>query len=446
MPVPNLRSPFLRTRRTAIGRLMVTWGYDQYSVTDGTKTQGPIDPFAGTLIDESYRTMDDVVTPGFAQRVAAGAIVNSPMTSVTHEYLQQCSSSFEATGMAGNTLNVWKITGFPRPHCGPTEITESIIADIANLTTLCQTGALAGIQTPQIQGLATLGEGASTLAMLANPLKGFSKILGRRLKTVGKASWQRTINNRIYAKKTGKAWKNATRYGGQGLSVAGDLTAAAVLGANLGWKPFMQDIDTILHKIPALEFEERRTARNSVSVDYNETYRNDMIIPYTGISATRVRKYTEKVTIRAGVLYADEFIPAQHFGYRLVDLPEAAWELLPLSFVFDYFFNVADLIGALRGMVGTKTLASWTTTRIETRVEESYEIHSLPYPYTSFTWGNPVGITRKIVKSRTPEPLHAGLAYSPLQIALKPPARVQNLIGLTLLQLTGLKKRAGKSQ
>lgn len=432
------KSPYNRTRSMVTSMIHSINGYDQYTVTNGIKTQGPKNTQAGLSTDISTKKMDDVVTPGFAQRSADGSVYNNPMTSVTKEYIQQCASSFEASGTTGGTTTTWKMWGFPRSHVGPLEVTEAVITNVANLQRLCQTGALSGVQTPMIQGLVTLGESKSTLAMLANPLKGFGKVLRQKLKTVSKLKPQRSISNKILSKKTGKAVKNPTQFNGRGVNAVGNITAASVLGVNLGWVPFLKDIDTILHEIPLLENEERRTSRKKIyAIESSET-RKAYTIPYTGISATRIRKYTEMVTVRSGVLYADSFEPTQHFGIRLADIPEAMWELVPLSFVFDYFVNVGDYIGAMRAQAFSKVLASWTTTEIDTTVEERFEIQSLPSPYKNYSWGNPVGVTRQVTKTREPNTVHAGLAYSPLQIALRPPARVQNLLGLTILQLTKL--------
>jgi hypothetical protein len=71
------------------------------------------------------------------------------------------------------------------------------------------------------------------------------------------------------------------------------------------------------------------------------------------------------VRVRAGVLtetWSDDLIGK--FG--LLDIPESTWELVPFSFVVDWFFNVGAKVAAFSYNYGLRPLASWVTTELVT--------------------------------------------------------------------------------
>lgn len=75
---------------------------------------------------------------------------------------------------------------------------------------------------------------------------------------------------------------------------------------------------------------------------------------------------TKKVDVRAGVLYEHAFTRIDRYGVRLMDIPSVAWELIPYSFVIDWFINTNDLVRAVSPKANTNVLAQWTTTKTNT--------------------------------------------------------------------------------
>jgi len=51
------------------------------------------------------------------------------------------------------------------------------------------------------------------------------------------------------------------------------------------------------------------------------------------------------------------------FGLGLVDVPDAIWELIPFSFVVDYFINVQDWINSMNVRPEITVLGSWTSVK-----------------------------------------------------------------------------------
>lgn len=72
--------------------------------------------------------------------------------------------------------------------------------------------------------------------------------------------------------------------------------------------------------------------------------------------------------VRAGVLYEPKFEFLQQLGLTLDRLPAAAYELIPLSFVADWFWNAASVYDALTVELRSMSiLGAWTSTTIRYR-------------------------------------------------------------------------------
>jgi hypothetical protein len=68
--------------------------------------------------------------------------------------------------------------------------------------------------------------------------------------------------------------------------------------------------------------------------------------------------WNRQVDVRAGILCQIEHL--NRIGiYGLTQPIEAIWELIPFSFIVDWFFNVGSTIGGWIPEMGTRTLASW---------------------------------------------------------------------------------------
>lgn len=67
--------------------------------------------------------------------------------------------------------------------------------------------------------------------------------------------------------------------------------------------------------------------------------------------------------VRAGVLTDVDLDTLQAFG--IYDIPQSIWELMPYSFVIDWFANVGSVIASHTPNAGFTSLGSWATTTIE---------------------------------------------------------------------------------
>jgi hypothetical protein len=125
------------------------------------------------------------------------------------------------------------------------------------------------------------------------------------------------------------------------------------------------------------------------------------------------RKTKRSVDVRAGVL--TELVATNSFPvWGLMEPIESAWELIPFSFIVDWFINVGDKISAFTPNFGVKTLASWSVVT-ETVVKEFQITGSTAYlPQASETevpiyhenlWGKDGYCSETVItKTRTPNP------------------------------------------
>lgn len=395
------------------------------------------------------KTMVDTVTPGFAQRIAKGDFVSSPMTSVSSQY---SGRDYGFTARSSTTANYeqWNeeanvglfYFGLPLP--------QTLTLSIPNMKQYVSTKAISGSNSSRLQGLVTLAQGRKTLRMLAHPLGSLSSLLafvtqqrqaGHNLAVTMK-NGSRTINGRKFAV---PSYKN--KYVGPGKVVGapsssitikiGDAISGTVLANNLGLRPFMMDINSILHEIPGLHQEERHTSRAMLDAKEERTQ--------TRVYTSGAYKFTAKettqhsVTVRAMRMYRERFSVLADFGISVMDLPSAFWELLPYSFVLDYFLNIGDLLDSLKAQSITETVAACLTTKIETIVKREWIASELPAPW--YFTKTLAGEDSLHVETKTRENglIAPGLAYKPLSTVARP-AVVQNLLGLITQQLVGLSK------
>lgn len=190
------------------------------------------------------------------------------------------------------------------------------------------------VQT-SFQGGVFIGELGETLRMLKSPVKTLRNGLSSYLGTLKK---RRRQVRRSSPKKR--------------LSVARNILADTWLEYSFGWKPLLSDIDDILDTIAKARSSVRERWRpiNASGVDERfssstqSVFSNSLIVD---ISVNVNRYAKQQVTYRGCVNV--EF-PAQqvskHLGNFTEDFVPTVWELIPYSFLVDYFTNIGDIVSA----------------------------------------------------------------------------------------------------
>jgi hypothetical protein len=276
-----------------------------------------------------FKTTTDVVTRGFRRKMNAGEIINNPF------YSQEIKRTKYYTGHkvrrksgSGSTIQYYEgdnLYGSPDPVPSPS-------VDVTALRALAGTQAAANVLKPDIDGLVEVAEFREAVRLF--DLK--RNLLDLHLKDILKA-------------------KGVSRFG-----LGTRVIANNWLKYRYGIMPLVRLCDQALHlgKEPKpLRLVARGSASDSAS-------RSDTVSDNGGNfwNVSFAVDQTLEVSVRAGVLY--EIIQSHNrYGFNFSDLPAAAWELVPYSFVVDWFSNVGNFIRGVTPKVGARVLASWTSVK-----------------------------------------------------------------------------------
>lgn len=308
---------------------------------------------SGTHVEVSKsESMNDVVTPNFYKLSREGKVVNSPMDKTVTVLRDPVCSVDVSHGWEswapGCATPVWKEHVVIRKGTRPSSVYTGGVAgmldppsiDTESLIAQALTKAHANVSLTGAQGLVMAAEGRKTIESLASIFKRLIKII-RKIK----------------------------RLDARGL--AGELSpkelADRYMEIRYALRPLVYDatdVVAVLNKSEAAAPRPRQTFRAYAS----ETAFDDETVPYvddwgSGIDywarhGTLVKTASRSVEVRAGVL-AEIYGTSGLATWGVFEPFEAAWELIPFSFIVDWFFNIGDTIGSLTPNYGLNELASW---------------------------------------------------------------------------------------
>lgn len=418
----------------------------QYTLTKSTGNRVKTYDQTATLEWPNKGYMTDVVTPGFEQIKASGGYVMTAMSSSSTLYQEQstgCSFRYEDTASVIDWTESSSViaTYFGNP------INKPITTNIQNLISLTQTKCLAQVRDSNLMGMVSLAEAGKTVRMLANPLGTLNSLLqhisnerkaGRNLKVDWINGELRRVNGRVFRVRT-------TKYKGPGRVVTpskkslvipiGEAISGTVLANNLGLRPLLMDIDSIMHQIPKSHQLTCQTYR--AKSDDKQVSTSTEVKKASVLNATFARTDTNNVTVRCTVVAEDRFDVLSDFGLSLSDVPEAAWELIPYSFLLDYVVNIGDCLAALKA-ISQRKLYAWTTTvLIDALTERTLTSWTIDPPWNVVAAATGSDSNQLLSKYRNCDSFTPSLAYRPINQVLTP-SHIQNALSLTVQLLTGL--------
>lgn len=344
------------------------------------------------------RSMEDVVTPGFAKLKAKGMIVNNPMESVYTEvsedivdvHYEYLVSVYGCTpvrlypyqrGLLRGTRSVSSLYGSD-VYLSATDI------DIESMKDRAISQAHARVGHDQILGLSALAEANTTIVGLTDVFKKVGKISA-------------AIKSKRY--KILKDKRNRLTYS--------DLEEL-YMNARYNLRPLYYDVKAMIKilqernviKPERLTFRASLTEHDYASEGVSKSYFYQSAA--NNVNIDFVRHCTQDVTVRAGVLTHAELPKAsQILGFD--SIVESLWDLTPYSFILDWFFNVGDTIMAWTPVMGFKTLASWIT--VEETVIQKTSITGMTvnhgvngtYTYSPIESSIGYGSTSRLVRKKT---------------------------------------------
>jgi hypothetical protein len=181
------------------------------------------------------------------------------------------------------------------------------------------------------------------------------------------------------------------------------------LEARYALRPLVYDAKGVISACNAdmVAFASRKTFRSFRQRMTSNQYSNVLLNTSTGnywkLYGSQLA--TRELEVRAGVLTSVETLQGLAV-WGILEPFESAWELIPFSFIIDWFFNVGKWIGSWSPNIGMKTLASWyvvtDTTNLASTVETGEIYSPLSYLNTVTTGG--VYSLVKVRKYRLPNP------------------------------------------
>ena len=298
--------------------------------------------YAGPFYLGTMKVTTDVVTPRFHERSAKGEINNSPFSSVTTTQSIMPDSyaykfpldpakdcAFQQEVPNSYLWTTYRGVGSKQVgHLGGSRINGS------DLRLQAMTTAVAGISAPEVQGLVSLAELRETISFLRRPAKAWTD----------------------FAKRA-KRHKNRGTRKDKAKSVA-QFLSDNWLSYRYGVRPIVMDVQNGMKALKYYNDKQpkRFTARGSASDSDTRTSNYGLGV----YSCEHQTKF--EMNVRAGVLYELEE-GYDVFGVNYSQIPVAAWEVIPFSFVADWFVNIGSYVEAITPKSGARELARWTTTK-----------------------------------------------------------------------------------
>jgi hypothetical protein len=298
----------------------------------------------------TLRTTEDVVTPGYRKLSRQGKIIISPYKSVVETQ--------QGTGLYGRVRHpkvFCAATLVPREHDvgGPvgylishggnqyrlSPVSLITDAEISAAISVAATqaweksaGHLAGV-------LQDVAEMRQTLSMFTRPLSSIQPLL-------------RSMNK----SKTGFL-KKGVEVGNASFSSARNLW----LQYRYGIRPLVSSVQGILKALEKTGGKSRETFRGSYSL--NRSGSSPGSFTAWDLTCQYADDSTDLVEIRTGLIMEGGASLPQKLGVDASGLLTLPWELVPFSFVADWFLNVGSFLGALVPALSKDPLGSWVTVR-----------------------------------------------------------------------------------
>lgn len=250
----------------------------------------------------------------------------------------------------------------------------------------------------------TLSDLDQTVSMLHRPFGGARDLLGRMI-------------------------KNKRRHLGKTAVSAARAISNTWLEYRYGWRPLILDIHNVSEEIRTLraKLERKRLVVRAGESNVLEDVKTFTQRPLTWNSSWKLSgeiRYTSEYRVHAGVIFdvvsVDKLQELNRIiGFRPNDFVSTAWEIVPYSFVIDWFVNIGPWLQAVTPVPGVTITGSWITTVWSyTKLASSGTIHvslSVPSPIVETRPYSGYSLFENVVE-RTVNP---SLAAHPVVIAKK---------------------------
>lgn len=314
------------------------------------------------------RSMSDVSTKEFQKLSRQGHVIMTPCSRSSSETTVQSLEGFVTTPTWSIGTVQWSYTGSTYPtrqwfltvalvntayRIVPFGVTDVILGairaqigmDVLPLLSAedAINSAFQKIYKAELDVPVIIAEATKTLSTLEKRMLSLNKVIGNIKKL--------RMNSRS-SKKLATAW----------------------LEARYAWSPLISDIRTAINMLATDKiFSPRRTFRGWD--DDGSTTSIDVTWSSGDYTYRTVGTLIETRIAKAGVLTSID-LPAIELirDYGLLGGPGVVWELIPYSFVVDWFVNISGFLGSINPTAVIRSLGSWSTQISEKRFSGIIEV------------------------------------------------------------------------
>lgn len=301
-------------------------------VSNTVSTYSPVSSY----VSEESQTMTDRVTPDFFRALREGLVVNNPCTYSKSVVTRAGNGTYYATrnsnpslyssiSGSGSLTQFWStrvrsVVWLPPVYQGET---DAIIAAKAK--------ALSNINKAPYSVNEDIAEIRQTVRFLKKPFSSLDK-----------------LSKEFARRKRGIRLAYARNKRRQSLE---SLYSSLWLECRFAFLPLTRSIVTVIDSLnrPKRNYARIQTARGTAE---GKPYQSELL--QNSFGTQYLRSVESNVHVRAIVQYRqspplDEW--RAKYGFRVRDIPELAWDLFPLSFMYDRIFDVGAAIGGLTNFV-----------------------------------------------------------------------------------------------
>jgi len=316
--------------------------------TDATCSSGTTDQSYGTIADfgETQQTWDSV-TPDFHRRSMRGEIISNPFRTLKE--FHTCSGNYAQVIGVANSCNspvkhavvdlygpqaYWRMANDARVLSANSLVSDS---DIKSATTVASTAAYKKSNSHDADTLIDIAEMKQTLRMFRDPIQSSSSFL-RKI--------------------------NAGKRGIKNLSSQDAIAYANGLWLQYryGIRPLVSSVQGVIKALNKIRSKKRHTYRGSYRLKSAQSTTGSYITAGSLVNFNYAFTYSDEVLIRTGLLVEDDITLSQELGVDASGLLALPWELVPFSFVADWFANVGDYFNSIVPALTLSPLSTWTST------------------------------------------------------------------------------------
>lgn len=326
-------------------------------------------PFVGR---SGGMTMTDVVTPEYKAISAQGGVVCSPLTS--SQFYRASEVKFSETGFTVQLFwadigRVKLMSGTPEEHYvsrhrlqvyinpGSREVVgipESVFSTLEGMFDYSHIEPTDAINT-------AFGNVYKAEADLALFVAEFNKTVGLIGLTAARiAKLVKSIKSGRFLESVPEAYKRfRSQSGSTQLATSSNAFLDIWMEMRYAWRPLLLDAQAAIKYLSSSEVAPRRTFRGFDQEQETDSF--DITITSGAYSYHFVGIKTSDKVVRAGCLSQIDPGMALRRDLGLLNPAGLAWELIPYSFVVDWFVNVSALLAKTNPKAGIEVLSSWAT-------------------------------------------------------------------------------------